>query len=64
MLPFIKRYFYYRANIFIEINGRNLLSAAPPSCISMNNQEGRVRSQTVNVYSEEPFLYFFLLVLK
>ena len=32
------------------------------SCISLNNQERKVRSQIVNVNSDEPV--FFLLVLK
>ena len=40
----------------------NLLSAAPLSCISINNQECKVRAQIVNVNIEEPV--FFPSVLK
>ena len=40
----------------------NLLSAAPLSCISMNNQECKVRPHIVNLYGNDPV--FFLLVLK
>ena len=40
----------------------NLLSAAPLSCISINNQECKVRAQIMNVNIEEPV--FFPSVLK
>ena len=36
--------FFYRISVFIDINGRHLLS-----CISMNNQECKVGPQIVNV---------------
>ena len=39
-----------------------LLSAAPLKCVSMNNQECKVRPEIVNVKRDE--LYFILLVLK
>ena len=38
------------------------LNAIPLICISMNNQECKVRPEIINVNSDEP--YFILLVLK
>ena len=40
----------------------SLLSVNPFECVSMNNQEWRVRPEIVNVNSNEPL--FYLLVLK
>ena len=37
----------------------NPLSATPLSCISMNNQECKVRPETFNVNSDEPAFYLF-----
>ena len=37
----------------------NLLSATPLSCISMNNQECKVRPEIINVNSDEPVFYRF-----
>ena len=37
----------------------NLLSATPLSCISMNNQECKVRPEIINVNSDEPVFYPF-----
>ena len=57
MLGFIKRCFFTGLVFLSNLTSLNLLS-----CISMNNQERRVRPQIVNVNSKEPL--FFLLVLK
>ena len=35
------------------------LNAIPLKCISMNNQECRVRPQIINVNSKEPMLFLF-----
>ena len=43
--------FLYRTSIFIDFNERK--------CISMNNQECKVRQQIVNVNSEEPGFFPF-----
>ena len=37
----------------------NPLSATPLSCISMNNQECKVRLEIINVNSDEPVFYPF-----
>ena len=39
--------------------GYNLLSVNPLKCISMNNQEFKVRPEIVNVNSDEPVFYPF-----
>ena len=36
-----------------------LTSATPLSCISMNNQECKLRPETINVNSDEPVFYPF-----
>ena len=43
--------------------GCSLSIVNPLKCVSMNNQECRVRPITVNVNSKEP-VFFFFLVLK
>ena len=57
MFGFIKRCFFIRLAFLSVLTSLHLLS-----CISMNNQECRIRPQTVNVNSEEPA--FSLLILK
>ena len=37
----------------------NPLSATPLSCISMNNQECKVKQEIINVNSDEPVFYPF-----
>ena len=57
MFGFIKRCFFIRLAFLSVLTSLHLLS-----CISMNNQECRIRPQIVNVNSEEPV--FSLLILK
>ena len=57
MLRLIKQCFFTGLAFLSTLASVNLLS-----CISMNNQECKVRPQIVNDNSEEPV--FFLLVLK
>ena len=57
MLRFIKKYFFTRLAFLLVLTGVNSLS-----CISMNNQECKVRPQIVNV--NEMILCLFLLALK
>ena len=57
MLGFIKKYFFTRIAFLLVLTGVNSLS-----CISMNNQECKVRPQIVNV--NEMILCLSLLALK
>ena len=57
MLGFIKKYFFTRIAFLLVLTGVNSLS-----CISMNNQECKVRPQIVNV--NEMILCVSLLALK
>ena len=58
MLGFVKRTFVSAMLFF----GCNLSSDNPLECVSMNNQECKLRPEIVNVNSKEPV--FFLLVLE
>ena len=57
MLGFIKKCLFTGLAFLSTLTSVNLLS-----CISMNNQECKVRPQIVNVNGDDPV--FFLLVLK
>ena len=50
MLGFIKKVFVAAKSFFGEIT----LNATVVKCVSMNNQECKVRSEIVNVNSDEP----------
>ena len=54
MLGFIKKSFFTGLAFLSTLTSVNLLS-----CISMNNQECKVRPQIVNVNSDEPVFYPF-----
>ena len=54
MFGFIKKVFFTRLTI-----SSTLSSANPLKCISMKNQECKVRHETVNVNSDEPVFYPF-----
>ena len=54
MLGFIKMCFFTRLVFLSTLTSINLLS-----CISMNNQECKVRPQIVNVNSDEPVFFRF-----
>ena len=58
MFGFVKRIFVSTVMFF----GCNLSSINPLECVSINNQECKVRPEIVNVNRNEPVLY--LLVLK
>ena len=58
MLRLIKQCFFTGLALSLTLTGLNLLS-----CISMNNQECKVRRQIVNVNGDDPF-FFFLIALK
>ena len=54
MLGFIKKCFFTGLAFLSTLTSVNLLS-----CISMNNQECKVRPQIVNVNGEEPVVFPF-----
>ena len=58
MFGFIKKCFFTVMMFF----GCNVLSVNPLKCVSMNNQECRVRPEIINFNSNEP--YFILTVVK
>ena len=58
MLRFIKKYFFI-GSIFLS---RLVVSTTPLSCISMNNEECKVRTEIVNVNSNG--LVFYPLSIK
>ena len=61
MFGFIKKMFFTELTILLSVN---LLTTTLLRCISMANQECKVRLQIVNVNSDEPIFYFIRLVLK
>ena len=56
MFGFIKMCFFTGLAFLSTLTCTNLLS-----CISMNNQECRIRQQVVNVNSEEPVFFLFCI---
>ena len=54
MFRFIKKIFLTGLTVL-----PSLTSATPLSCISMNNQECKLRPETINVNSDEPVFYPF-----
>ena len=56
MFGFIKKIFLTGLTILSYLNP---LSATPLSCISMNNQECKVRPEIINANSNEPVFYPF-----
>ena len=58
MFKFVKRIFVSTTMLL----GCNLSSVNPLECVSIKNQECKVRQEIVNVNSDEPV--FILLVLK
>ena len=57
MLAFIKMCFFTGLVFLSTLTGINSLS-----CISMNNQECKVRPQLVNVNSDEPVFFRFSII--
>ena len=62
MLAFIKKCFFTGLAFLSTLARIHLLNAVPLSCISMKNQEYKLRPQVINVNGM--ILFFFLLVLK
>ena len=61
MFGFIKTMFLTGLTVLSYVNplSTNQLSATPLSCISVNNQEYKVRPKIINVNSNEPVIYHF-----
>ena len=59
MFVFIKKVLYI-GSLFLS----RLVSTTSLNCISMKNQECKVRPETINVNSDELVFYFSILVLK
>ena len=55
-LGLLKKRFFTGSTILSRVN---LLNATPLRCISMTNQESKVRPKIVNVNSDEPVFYPF-----
>ena len=54
MLKFIKKVFFLELTIL-----SNFINVTPLNCISMKNQECKVRPEIINVHSNEPIFYPF-----
>ena len=46
---FVKKVFFIGLTILLGFTKANLLNAIPLSCISMSNQECKIRPQVINV---------------
>ena len=55
-MDLLKKYFFTGLTILSTVNP---LSTYQLSCISMNNQECKVRPEIINVNSDEPVFYHF-----
>ena len=56
MFEFIKKVFFARLTVLSSVH---LLTVTPLRCISMTNQECKVRPEIINVNSDEPVFYPF-----
>ena len=69
MFGFIKKVFFTGLTILSSVNPLNTtpfkcvnpLNTTPFKCISMTNQERKVRPETINVNSDEPVFYSFII---
>ena len=59
MFAFIKKIFYMGSLFLLSLVGTNSFSATPLNCISMKNQECKVRPEIINVNSNNPIFYPF-----
>ena len=56
MFGIVKKVFFTGLTILLSVN---LLNSTRLKCISMNNQKCKVRSELINVNSDEPIFYPF-----
>ena len=60
ILRFVQKVFSLGLTILSNFtNASSLLNAIPLSCISMKNQESKVRPEIVNINSNDPIFYPF-----
>ena len=59
MFGFIKKCFFTGLIFLSTLAGVNSLNTIPLSCISMNNQECKVRPQIFNVNGDDPVFFPF-----
>ena len=60
LFRFVKKVFFLGLTILSNfINENSLLSATPLNCISMKNQECKVRPEIININSNNPIFYPF-----
>ena len=59
MLVFIKKVFSMGSLFLSSLVGRTSLNAIPLSCISMKNQECKIRPEIININSNNPIFYPF-----
>ena len=60
IVRFVQKVFFLGLTILSNFtNASSLLNAIPLSCISMKNQESKVRPEIVNINSNDPIFYPF-----
>ena len=65
MFRFVKQIFASTMMLFgCNISGVNSLNAVPLKCVSMNNQECKVRTEIININSNEPKFYPYSIKVK
>ena len=65
MFRFVKQIFASTMMFFgCNISGVNSLNAVPLKCVSMNNQECKVRTEIININSNEPKFYPYSIKVK
>ena len=64
MLRFLNQIFVSAMTFFgCNLSNVNPLNAIPLKCVSMNNQECRVRPEIINIHSNEPIFYPYSIEL-
>ena len=59
MLGFIKKCFFTATTFF----GYNTLNVNSLECVSMNNQECKIKSEMINVNTNEPVFYLYRITI-
>ena len=59
MFRFVKRIIVSKVTFF----SCNVLNIKPLKCVSMNNQECKIRSEIININSNEPLFYPYIILL-
>ena len=59
MFGFIKKCFFHSNNVF----NYNTLNANSSECVSMNNQRCKIRSEIINVKTNEPVFYPYSITI-